>query len=460
MTAEFKITKGLDIPMEGAPGDTLRALDAKTKSKGTVSVYPSEFKHVKFKMLVAEGDTVKQGGVLARRKDQEDFLLRAPVAGTIKEIVLGARRSLQEIVIAPNGSDDRETFKAYQVEGLLSASRAELLAHLKDTGFLALIRQRPFNVIAHAEQTPKSIFVNGMNTAPFRPDAHLLVRGKEQELQAGLNALTRLTDGPVHLCLAAEKAAAPDALCNAQNVQVNYFDGPHPSGNTSTHIHYLDPIVPGDVVWTLRISDVLRIGELLVSGALPSTQTVMVAGTGVKPEMRGYVTVPTGRSLEDVCAGALADGETRIIRGDALHGETAELSAGVYFQDQGYVVLPEDRERHLLGWYAPTTEIFSAHRVVPSAWVKGKRFAFGTNKRGSDRALVLTGIYDKYVPLDIMVDPLSRACIAQDTDDAVALGILETDPEDFALCTFVCPSKTDFGAIIADTLNLIQQEGI
>jgi Na+-transporting NADH:ubiquinone oxidoreductase subunit A len=455
MTANFKIKNGLDIPMEGAPGDAIRDVPL----KGNISVFPSEYKRVKFKMLVSEGDTVKQGGVLARRKDQEDFLLRSPVAGKVLEIRLGDRRSLQEIVIEPSDSGEQETFKSYTRDGLLRASSENILELLKDSGLMALIRQRPFNVIADASVKPKSIFVNGMNTAPFRPDAHVLVRGKVDELQAGLNALTRLTDGPVHLCLAAAKASTPDALTKVSNVQVNYFDGPHPSGNTSTHIHYLDPVLPGDAVWTLRVSDVLRIGEFLLNGVIPSKQTVLIAGNGVKPESRGYATITTGQSLASLFDGALEDGENRIIRGDALYGEKASAESGVFYYDQSYVVLPEDRERHLLGWYAPTTELFSAHKVVPSAWLKGKKFSFGTNTRGSKRALVLTGIYDKYVPLDIMVDPLSRACIANDTEDAIALGILESDPEDFALCTFVCPSKTDFGAIVAKTLSQIQEEG-
>lgn len=455
MTADFTITKGLDLPMEGAPGDIARTV----KSKGDISVYPSEYKKVKLKLLVSEGDEVPRGGVLARRKDQEDFLLRAPVAGTVKSIVYGDRRALLEIVIEPNGSEASESFTSYTVDGLARASREKLLGILKDSGFMALVRQRPFNIIAEADKSPKSIFVNGMNTAPFRPDAHVLVRGKEAELQAGLNALTRLTDGPVHLCLSADKKGAGDALTNAAHVNVNYFQGPHPSGNTSTHIHFLDPILPGDVVWTLRVSDVIRIGELLLTGVLPSTQTVMLAGNGIKEEMRGYVTVPTGTPLSELLEGALEEGEMRIVRGDALCGEKTSIGDGVRFYDQGFVVIPEDRERLLLGWYAPTKEIFSAHRVVPSAWLKGKTFSFGTNRRGSYRALVLTGIYDKYVPLDIMVDPLARTCIAKDTDEAIALGILETDPEDFALCTFVCPSKTDFGAIVAETLDLIQEEG-
>lgn len=455
MTANFKIKNGLDIPMEGAPGEDFRTVPL----KGSVSIYPSEYTRVKFKMLVEEGDPVKQGGVLARRKDQEDFFLRSPVAGKITAVKLGDRRSLQEIVIEPSDKPDHESFEQYTPERLLKTPGGELLALLKETGLMALIRQRPFNILADASVRPKSIFVNGMNTAPFRPDAHLLARGKAEVLQAGLNALTRLTDGPVHLCLAAKAAVTPDVLTKAANVQINFFDGPHPSGNTSTHLHFLDPVLPGDTVWTLRVSDVLRIGELLLTGRFPATQTLMIAGNGVKPEARGYVTVTTGSPLSALLDGALVDGETRIVRGDALYGTRADLRGGVHFTDQGYVVLPEDRERHLLGWYAPTTELYSAHKVVPSAWLKGKTFGFGTNTRGSKRALVLTGIYDRYVPLDIMVDPLSRACISKDTEEAIALGILETDPEDFALCTFVCPSKTDFGAIVADTLSLIQEEG-
>jgi len=458
MSAEFKINKGLDIPMEGAPGDQVRRIE----SKGTLSVYPSEFKNVKFKILVEEGDKVVRGGVLARRKDIPDCFVRSPAAGTVKSVILGARRSLKEIVIEPAGSDDAETFDAYTAADLLSAEREKLLAELTDTGMLGVIRQRPFSHTANPADVPKSIFVNGMATAPFRPDAHVLVRGKEKELQAGLNALTRLTDGPVHLNLDAKAKSAGDALTGAEGVQVNYFEGPHPSGNTGTHVHYLDPIVPGDVVWTLRVSDVLLIGELLLTGRVPNRKTVLLAGPGVKEEFRGYVDAPLGAPMSELLEGALEEGDLRVVRGDALHGEAVNVEdSGLYLYDEGFVVLPEDRERHLLGWYAPTTEQFSAHKVVPSAWVKEKkRFSFGTNTRGSKRALVLTGIYDPYVTLDIMMDPFIRVCIAGETEEAIAMGILESDPEDFALCTFVCPSKTDFGHIVAETLSMIEEEGI
>jgi Na+-transporting NADH:ubiquinone oxidoreductase subunit A len=288
----------------------------------------------------------------------------------------------------------------------------------------------------------------------------MLAQGKGDALQLGLNALTLLTDGPVHLNLATAAKSEKDALTQAANVQINYFDGPHPSGNTSTHIHNLDPILPGDVVWTLRVSDAIRIGELLLTGTLPNKQRIMLAGEGLKEEARGYADVDTGMSLTDVLGSSCEEGDQRTIRGDVLAGETINPSESVVtYYDEGFVLLPEDTERHLLGWYAPTKTQYSAHKVVPSNWIKDKLFSFGTNTRGGHRAMVLTGIYDPYVALDILVDPLTRACIAGETEDAIAMGILGSEPEDYALCTFICPSKTDFGKIIADTLDLIEQEG-
>jgi Na+-transporting NADH:ubiquinone oxidoreductase subunit A len=376
-------------------------------------------------------------------------------------VVLGERRSLKEIIIEPDGKDTSESFPSFSADQLLAADRDAILQPLISSGLLACVHSRPFDTIADPAVAPKSVFVNGMATAPFRPDAHVLVRGHEEAFQAGLNALVPLTDGPVHLNLAAASKGTEDALTQAANVRVNYFSGAHPTGNTSTHIHYLDPIVPGDTVWTLRVSDVIRIGSFFLTGVYPNRQRLLLAGEGVQESYRGYVDVVTGTPMTEVLAGALAEGEQRVVRGDLLAGEVVDPSdAGVYVLDQGFCVIPEDRERHLLGWYAPTKEQFSAHKVVPSAWLKDKLFHFGTSTRGSKRAMVLTGIYDPYVTLDIMVDPLSRACIAGETEDAIAMGILESVPEDFALCTFVCPSKTDFGAIVAKTLADIEEEGI
>ncbi|WFB36705.1 NADH:ubiquinone reductase (Na(+)-transporting) subunit A [Kiritimatiellota bacterium B12222] len=456
MSADFTISKGLNLPMLGAPGTEIR----KVSSKGTISVFPSEFQKVKFKSLVEEGAKVARGTKLARRKDLEGFFVCSPVSGTVKAVNLGERRSLKEIVIESDGSDAAENFHSFTVDGILRAKAENVMSVLLESGLLGLIRQRPFNRIANPADKPKSIFVNGMATAPFRPDAHILAQGKADAVQIALNALTLFTDGPVHLNLDAAAKDSKDCLTEAAHVQVNYFNGPHPSGNTSTHIHNLDPILPGDTVWTLRVSDLVRIGELLLTGLIPNEQRIVLSGEGFKESHRGYVDVPTGIALADVLEGALAEGESRIIRGDTLAGEAVNVAdTGIFYYDQGFVALPEDRERYLMGWYAPALDQYSAHKVAPSHWLKNKLFHFGTNLRGGHRAMVMTGIYDAYVTLDIMVDPLIRACIANETEDAIAMGILESDPEDFALCTFVCPSKTDFGKIISETLDLIEQEG-
>jgi Na+-transporting NADH:ubiquinone oxidoreductase subunit A len=456
MSADFTISKGLNLPMLGAPGTEIRHLSA----QGTISVFPSEFQKVKFKCLVQEGDKVTRGGKLARRKDLESFFVCSPVAGTVKAVNLGERRALKEIVIEPDGSDAAESFQSFTVDGIRRAKAENVVAPLLESGLWGLIRQRPFNRIANPSAKPKSIFVNGMASAPFRPDAAVLAQGKADEVQVALNALTLLTDGPVHLCLPAAYKGTQNPLTVASQVNINYFDGPHPAGNTSTHIHNLDPILPGDVVWTLRVSDLIRIGELLLTGTYPNRQRIMLAGEGFQEAFRGYVDVDSGMSLAQVLSGTLAPGEQRIIRGDTLAGMTVNPEeTGIFAYDQGFVALPEDKERHFLGWYAPALDQYSAHKVAPSNWLKDKLFSFGTNTRGGHRAMVLTGIYDPYVTLDIMVDPLVRACIAGETEDAIAMGILESDPEDFALCTFVCPSKTDFGKIISDALDLIEQEG-
>ncbi len=456
MSADFTITKGLNLPMLGAPGTNVRSLSA----KGTISVFPSEFQKLKFKSLVEEGSKVTRGGKLARRKDLDGFFVCSPVSGTVKAVNLGERRSLKEIVIEPDGSDAAESFQSFTVDGVLRAKSENVLAVLLESGLLGLIHQRPFDRIANPADKPKSIFVNGMATAPFRPDAHVLAEGKADAVQLALNALTLFTDGPVHLCLSADAKEKKDALTEAANVQVNYFNGPHPAGNTSTHIHTLDPVIPGDVVWTLRVSDLILIGELLSTGTYPNRKRIMVAGEGLKEEARGYVDVDLGMSLADVLAETQEEGEQRIIRGDTLAGATANpADTGIFLYDQGFVALPEDKERHLMGWYTPALDQYSAHKVAPSNWLKDKLFSFGTNLRGGHRAMVLTGIYDPYVTLDILVDPLVRACLAGETEDAIAMGILESEPEDYALCTFVCPSKTDFGKIISDALDLIEQEG-
>lgn len=450
------LKKGMDIPLVGAPGPAV----AEAPPCERIAVYPNEFDGLKPRPQVKPGDTVKRGSVLFYSKKNEALKFRSPAAGTVEEVALGHRRALERITIRL-GEDSTEPlprFSAAQVPGL---SRDQVLGVLLDTGYLALLKQRPFSRIPDPAARPKSIFINAMNTAPFQPDAAVLVRGHEAAFQAGLDAMTRLTAGKVHLCLPGGRADLPPALTAAKNAQIHYFRGPHPAGNSSVHIHHVDPIRPHDVVWTVKAVDLVQIGRLLLDGAMPPDRVVMLAGPGVLEGARQYYRARLGSPLESLLKGRLADGEQRIVAGDLLAGKRVTPDSALRFQDSGICVLSEGRERHFMGWIAPGWNVFSWSPSFLSTWLRrGAKWPLDTNRRGSPRAMVLTGLYDRYVPMRIMTDYLVRAVLAHDVDEAVKLGLLEVDPEDFALCAFACPSKMDLVGIIHRGLAEAEKEGI
>ena len=447
----IRIKKGLNIRLAGVPEPTI----AEAISFPIVTVYPVEYEGVKPRLKVKSGDSVQRGTILFEDKKNESFKVRSPAGGNIREIVLGERRVIERIVIDIAKDEQVEEFPKYGIDQILGLSRDEVLSHLLSTGYLAFIRQRPFSKIADPTAAPKSIFVNGMATAPFQADLGTVIKGNEASFQAGLNALTRLTAGKVHLCL------APGSPIQAANVEVHTFAGPHPAGNTSVHIHHIDPIQPKDVVWTVKAVDLIQIGKLFLEGALPPSRVIAVGGPGVADGARKYYRVRIGGALKNLLDGKLVAGETRIIGGDALAGTAAGLDSFLRFRDSAITVLQVDRERHFLGWIMPGLNFFSRSRTFLSRWLKpNAEWALGTNTHGSPRTMVLTGLYDQVMPMNILVDYLVRAVLAHDTDEAVKLGLLEVDPEDFALCAFVCPSKMDVVAIIRQGLAEVEKEGI
>lgn len=455
--SSFRINKGLDIRLQGAPANVVE--DAPSADR--VAVYPQDVSGIKPRLLIDEGATVKRGTPLFYDKRNEAFRVTSPVAGVVESVIYGPRRAIEKIIIKTASQDAAESFSRYQQGEIAKLDRVTLLGQLQATGLLSLIRQRPFSRMANPNVTPKSIFVNGMATAPFTPDLNVVIKGRELAFQAGLDALTRLTFGKVFLCLNGKLNNAP-ALNNAKNVDVHTFEGPHPAGNTSVHISRLDPMKPTDVVWTVKGADVVQLGQLLLSGEVPGKRIITLAGPGVLESARKYYQVQSGQSLECLLKGRSTTGETRIVRGDIFSGSKVAASEYLHSDDQALTVLMEDRERHLLGWMAPGFSFFSASFSFASRWLGGlnREWALGTNQHGELRPMVLTGLYDKYLPLNIMTDFLLRAILANDTEEAVKLGLLETDPEDFALCAFACPSKMDLLAIIQKGLDDVEKEGI
>ncbi|NKB24688.1 MAG: Na(+)-translocating NADH-quinone reductase subunit A [Kiritimatiellae bacterium] len=452
--AVIKIKKGLDIKLEGLPAPDIR----EALQTDTITICPQEFKGIQPRLKIQEGDRVKRGSVLFFDKKNEAFQFRSPAAGIIQSIVLGPRRSIEQIIIDLARDEEIEPLKKYGVQEIPSLSRDEVLSHLFDTGYMALIKERPFSKLPNRERAPKSIFVNGMNTAPFQPDVNVVLGEQERFFQAGLDLLSKLTKGDVHLCVG---ETASLKLKQTQNVKRHTFSGPHPSGNASVHIHFVDPISPGDTVWVIKAVDTILLGQLFLEGAIPSSKIISVGGGGIHESARAHYRVRQGGSLRPILEHQLAGGFQRILSGDVLSGRAVPLDRPVPFLDACINVIPESEERFFMGWLMPGLNRFSHSSLFLSRWFRKKAtWSLNTNQNGSIRAMVMTGWYDKFMPMNIKVDFLVRAVLAHDTDEAIKLGILETDPEDFALCSFVCPSKMDFYTIIKNGLEEIEREGL
>lgn len=452
--ADVVISKGLDLPMAGIPDEAIEeALPSRT-----AAVYPAEIPGIKPKLSVREGDTVRRGDPLYTCKKTRDVRFCAPAAGRVEEIRIGHRRAVEKIVIARGDPEDAVSFEPWAADRIRGMDREELLDRLLETGFIGRIRRRPFSRMADPDDRPKSVFVNAMTSAPFDAVFHVVLKGRERAFQAGLTAMSRLTEGRVHLCVPAAHRAV---YTGYDDVELHTFAGPHPAGRTSVHMHYIDPLRPGDAVWTAMAADVLDIGRLLTEGRFPDDRIVCAGGPGVREDHRKYYRVRPGAEIASVLKGRTAEGPHRVIGGNILAGRTMEPDGHLDDVFGSLTVIPEAGDRRFLGWLDPGFRFFSISPAFISRWLsRNEPFVFDTDANGSPRSMVATGLYDKYFPMDILVDFLVVAVLAHDTDEAVRLGLLETEPEDFAVCSYVCPSNMDLVSIMRRGLEEIEAEGL
>ncbi len=448
--AEFQIKKGKDLKIKGQAAKEVVELPFPS----TIALQPQDFRGIKPRLAVKVGDSVKVGSKLFIDKTNEDIAFLSPASGTVEAITRGAKRALMEIVIKTDGNQDAEAFATFRAEEIARLAKSDVIKALLSGGLWPAVRQRPFSCIADTSAEPKSIFVRAVNTDPLAMDVDVVLEGLEKEFQAGLDALKTLTQGEVFLCTAPD--AKSKVLTEAQNVITHRFSGPHPAGNVSTHIYNIDKIEKGDTVWYVEAQDVVRIGQLLLTGTHPVEKYVAVTGEGV--EKRYYAKTIIGASIKDLTAGSDLMGQ-RCISGSVLSGKSVGADGYVCFYDSQVTIIPEGGDRRLLGWLVPGFDLYTLSNTYASAFVPRAEYSLDADTNGGERAIVCNHLYDKYVPLDIPVYFLLKAVIANDIESAEAMGILEVDEEDFALCTFACPSKTEVGAIIRQGLDVIQKEG-
>lgn len=450
-----RLKQGLDLPLAGAPVQEVHAARAATH----VALLAEDCVGLKPSFHVQPGDRVRRGQCLFEDKRTPGVRHTAPAAGTVAAIHRGAQRAFQSLVIDV-GAEDRPDaqlefahFTGADPEQLGAEAVRQLLL---ESGSWTALRARPFSRVPSPEpgHEPHALFITAIDTRPHSPDVGVVLAERQDDFRTGVACLSKLTQGTTHVC------AAPGArlsLPHGANVQLHTFDGPHPAGNAGTHIHLLSPVDLERSVWHVGYQDVVAIGRLFSTGQLDVERTVALAGPGVlRPRL---LRTRLGASIAQLTGGEIRGGSQRVVSGSVLDGRTAQGEVLGYLgrYHQQVSVLAEATERELFGWIMPGFDKFSVWGVVAGAFT-GRSLALDTTTNGGSRAMVPIGSFERVMPLDLLPTFLLRALLTGDDERAEALGALELDEEDLALCTFVCPGKAEYGPLLRAALSRIEKE--
>jgi Na+-transporting NADH:ubiquinone oxidoreductase subunit A len=449
MSKDIRIKKGLDIRLLGEA--------AQVKSEAIKSNYytlrPEDFHGVTPKLVVKVGQKVKAGQPLFFDKSNEAIKFVSPVSGEVIEISRGEKRRILGIKIKAEKSI---TFSSHPKVELESANADEIKALLLASGCWPFIKQRPYDIIADPSKKPKSIFISAHATAPLAANYNFTLKGKEKELQAAVAALSKLTDGTVHVGVPKD---AHSPFTNLEYITTHRISGPHPSGNVGTMINKLDPINKGETVWTVAPQDLVIMGELLLTGKFNAERIVALAGSQIQ-EPR-YLITRIGSEVSTMIydRGIQKDAHARIISGNVLSGKEIKPDGYLDFYSDVITAIPEGDDYEFFGWNKPVFNKVSTSRALTFSWLTPKKkYNLTTNTNGEHRAFVLTGSYEEVFPLDIYPLQILKACMYKDLDEMEVLGMYEVAPEDFALTEFVCVSKQPHQQIIREGLDLMIKE--
>jgi len=447
MSKDIRIKKGLDIKLIGGAEKTTKAISLSS----VYAVKPENFHGITPKLVAKEGTKVKAGDTLFYSKSDERILFPSPVSGKVVEVIRGARRKVLTVKIA---ADAKQAYKKFETRDAENMSAEEVKNYLFDAGCWPFIKQRPYDIVANPNQAPKAIFVSAYASAPLAADLDFTLAGKTAELQAAITAVSKLTEGKVHISIGAN---GNSPLSELNGVEIHKVSGPHPSGNVGTQIAKIDPINKGEVVWVIAPQDLVIIGELLLTVKFNAIRTVALTGSKFsKPQ---YVTAIAGANIADLVADNLENDNTRIISGNVLSGVQVKEDGFIGYYDNQITAIPEGDDYEFFGWNKPIFNKISTSRALTFSWLTpNKKYDLNTNTNGEHRAFVVTGSYENVFPLDIYPMQLLKAFMYKDLDEMEALGGYEIAPEDFALTEFICVSKQPHQQIIREGLDLMREE--
>ncbi len=445
MANVIKLRKGLDIHLQGRAEEKKIQL----KSNGKYALVPDDFEGVTPKVVVREGDKVKAGDALFVNKQYPEVKFASPVSGTVREVVRGERR---KVLCVKVDADSQQEFVDFGRKDVGKLTGEQVINALLEAGIFGYINQLPYAVSTNPETKPKAIFVSALRDKPLAADFEFEVKGQEQDFQTGLTALSKIAKTYLGV-------GAGSALTGVKDVEVTVFEGKCPAGNVGVQVNNIDPVNKGEVVWTIGDPTVvLFIGRLLNTGKVNLTRTVALCGSEVSSP--AYVDMLVGEELSTLLSNSYdASKSVRIINGNVLTGKPTTKEGFLGAHTSEITVIPEgDDADEMLGWILPRLKQFSVNRSYFS-WLCGKKdYALDARIKGGERHIIMSGEYDRVLPMDIYGEYLIKAIIAGDIDRQEALGIYEVSPEDFALAEFVDSSKLELQRIVREGLNLLRKE--
>lgn len=451
MAQLIKTKRGLDIQIGGKAENTISGL----KISEVVAVIPDHYHGITPKVVVKEGDVVNAGTPLFYNKAIESMKFVSPVSGKVLAVNRGERRKVLSITIQ---RDEKTAYQEFSPKAVSQLSGDEIKSLLLKSGLWVYVKQRPYDVIANPAQAPKAVFVSAFDSAPLAPDYEFVVTPEMKEFQAGIDALAKMAGVKVNLGV----KAGNTIFSSVQNAEITIFDGPHPAGNVGVQINKINPVNKGEVVWTVNAEDVLFIGRLFTKGQVDLVRTMAVTGPEVvKPQ---YVQSLAGSAVAPLIKGNVTMGvEHRIISGNVLTG--LQIAANGYIDPYAtqISVIKEGKDNHeMFGWALPRFNKFSASRLYASSLLQKlfgkKEFEYDARLLGGERAIIMSGEYDKVLPMDVLPEFLFKAMITGNIDKMEALGAYEIAPEDVALCEFVCTSKLPLQKIVRNALDNMRKE--
>ncbi len=447
MSKDVSIKDGANLNLKGLASMELEVANMSLN----YALNPDDFFGLIPRMLVKEGDKVSLGQPIFHDKNNESIKIVSPVSGKIQEIVRGAKRKILNVIIKKEG----ESAVNFKIPSLSSISNKKILELLIESGSLAFIRQRPYNIIARPDRPPKSIFVSVHSTAPYAANYDFILKKRMDEFQVGVDVISKLIGKPINLSISHNCESDFSTL---NNVDVYKIKGAHPSGNESFQINRIDPLNSGEIIWVIKPEDIANIGSFFMTGIFNPKRTVAVSGDSLKsPKYYDAIIGSPISSLVDSKEIPNSE-EYRFINGDPLSGSKVEYSGFLGFYNNTLSVIKEGNQFRMLGWLPFMYNSIPSFSKTSLSWLLGGEKKVNTNLNGEERAIVVTGEMEKYFPMDIFPMQLIKACMRGDVEKMESLGIYEVIPEDFGLVDFSCTSKIEAQEIVKSGIEIMLKE--